>query len=488
VRTYVNLMLVMFLGGLWHGANWTFVLWGLWHGSWLALERMTGQSKATDLAGLVGTLLIVLLGWVMFRAENVTAAFAVYSGMLGLNGMVPGPEVMQMITREGLLFLVLGVAVTALEPRLNHIAATRLAPGPTGGLTTLNALAPAILMSALAVLTVMNLAESGLLSGGLTRDFDGIYKAALPHVAPSFGLIGVARYALLDEARQGALVGTDGWLFTAEETRGPPSEADLITIAALIRGIGDQLSQRGTDLVVVPLPAKIDVARAFSPDQVYGEALEGLHVRFSILVAGHGLNVVDARKALVLAGTPGFFPTDTHWTPVGAARVAAGVAQSGAVQIGDLAYGRIDGQAKALTGDLVAFVTSPGLAPYVGLAPESVVPVLQTPLTGDADIFGDAASDIVLVGTSYSANTDWGFADALMAELGRDVVSVAEQGRGPLAPMQDYLASSDFAAAPPAVVIWEIPVRYLSDPSLWKGTTAPAPGIASSLTGMNADG
>ena len=334
----------------------------------------------------------------------------------------------------------------------------------------------------------MEMAESGLLSGGLTCDFDGIYKAALPHVAPSFGLIGAARYALLDEARHGAVVGTDGWLFTAEETREMPSETDLTAIAATLRDIRDQLSQTGTDLVVVPLPAKIDVARAHSSDPLYGAALEGLYVRFSTRIEDLGLVVVDARKALVSSEDPGFFMTDTHWTPDGAARVATAVAQSGAVPRGDLAYSRTEGQAKALTGDLVAFVTTPGLAPYIGIAPERVVPAVQTPMTSDADIFGDAASDIVLVGTSYSANPDWGFADALMLALGRDVVSVAEQGRGPLAPMQDYLAGSDFSDAPPAVVIWEIPVRYLTDPALWKGTDHPAPGIASSLTGMNADG
>ena len=159
VRTYVNLMLVMFLGGLWHGANMTFVLWGLWHGGWLALERATGRSRATDLAGLVGTLLIVLIGWVMFRAETVTGALQIYGGMLGLNGVAPGPETMLLITRESLLFLMLGLVVTALEPRLNQIAATRLAPGPTRGLTVINALVPAALMMALTVLTVMKLAE-----------------------------------------------------------------------------------------------------------------------------------------------------------------------------------------------------------------------------------------------------------------------------------------------------------------------------------------
>ena len=126
----------------------------------------------------------------------------------------------------------------------------------------------------------LTLDESGLLSGGLTRDFEGVYKSALPHVAPSFGLIGAARYALLDEARQGAIVGSDGWIFTAEETRAIPTDADLTAIAAKLQEIRDQLRLSGTDLVLVPLPAKIDMARAFSPDQVHAEALAGLYTRF----------------------------------------------------------------------------------------------------------------------------------------------------------------------------------------------------------------
>ena len=330
--------------------------------------------------------------------------------------------------------------------------------------------------------------ETGLLSGGLSHAFDGIYKSSLPHVAPSFGLIGAARYALLNEARQGAIVGTAGWIFTDEETRAIPSNAGLKVITAKVRDIRDELQLSGTDLVLVPLPAKIDVARAFSPDQSYGVALASLYARFVTELADDGLAVVNARTVLASGDAPGFFATDTHWTPDGARRVAEAVATSGTIEHGSLTYRREAGPERTLTGDLVTFVTTPGLAPLVGLPPERIVPVVQTPLTTSADIFGDVALDIVLVGTSYSANPDWGFADALMQALGRDVVSVAELGRGPLAPMQDYLASDDFAAAPPAVVIWEIPVRYLTDPTLWQGTDHLTPGVSASLKGQNADG
>lgn len=158
-RTYVNLMLVMTLGGLWHGANWTFVLWGLWHGGWLAAERATGRAKGKDLMALGTTLLIVLLGWVMFRAATVTEAWDVYRGMLGLNGIWTAPYVALSITTESLVFLMIGVAVAALEPRLNRAAATRLQPDPIGRQTVMNALVPALLINGLGVFTVMKLAE-----------------------------------------------------------------------------------------------------------------------------------------------------------------------------------------------------------------------------------------------------------------------------------------------------------------------------------------
>lgn len=89
-RTYVNLTATMVLGGIWHGANWTFLLWGLWHGFWMAFERSRGiKGNATiypRLLALPVTFLLVVIGWVMFRAVNVGQALQVYRGMIGLNG------------------------------------------------------------------------------------------------------------------------------------------------------------------------------------------------------------------------------------------------------------------------------------------------------------------------------------------------------------------------------------------------------------------
>jgi alginate O-acetyltransferase complex protein AlgI len=88
--TYRNLMLTMLLGGLWHGAGWTFVLWGAFHGGLLAFERALGvgrdasQSAGASLHRALRTVLtfhLVCLGWVLFRAPDLAAASTYVSRM-----------------------------------------------------------------------------------------------------------------------------------------------------------------------------------------------------------------------------------------------------------------------------------------------------------------------------------------------------------------------------------------------------------------------
>jgi alginate O-acetyltransferase complex protein AlgJ len=124
---------------------------------------------------------------------------------------------------------------------------------------------------------------------------------------------------------------------------------------------------------------------------------------------------------------------------------------------------------------LVSYVTSDTLAPMVGLATENVTPYIANIADeGDlGDLFGPQTVDVVLVGTSYSANPDWSFPEALKLSLKSDVLNAAAQGLGPVKPMSDYLASDAFRDAPPKVVIWEFPLRYLTDPKLWTNPVDP---------------
>ena len=97
--------------GLWHGASWTFVVWGAFHGTFLVLER-TPLGRA--LAALprpvqhLYTLLVVLIGWVFFRAENLPAAFIFLKAMAGA-GSGTGPAVAEIV--DSFTALLIGVSL-----------------------------------------------------------------------------------------------------------------------------------------------------------------------------------------------------------------------------------------------------------------------------------------------------------------------------------------------------------------------------------------
>lgn len=89
VRTYVNLFLVFLATGFWHGASWNFIFWGLWHGVFIIFEKMTGwhkESKSRIVSGVqhIYTIFVFVIGWVMFRAENMSYATDYIKNMFGL--------------------------------------------------------------------------------------------------------------------------------------------------------------------------------------------------------------------------------------------------------------------------------------------------------------------------------------------------------------------------------------------------------------------
>ena len=88
-RTYINLGIVFLLTGIWHGASWNFVFWGLWNGFFIILEKMTGWHNETDKLSIkilkhLYTIFVFVLGWVMFRADNMTYAWTYLTNMFGL--------------------------------------------------------------------------------------------------------------------------------------------------------------------------------------------------------------------------------------------------------------------------------------------------------------------------------------------------------------------------------------------------------------------
>ena len=113
-RTYANLILTMLIGGFWHGANWTFLAWGGWQGGMLAAHRLYRPKGSAGMPWIIGhpsLLLGVVLGWVVFRADDFSGALRVYRGMAGLQGLGVSDELAWQLTPDRLWMVAIGAAV-----------------------------------------------------------------------------------------------------------------------------------------------------------------------------------------------------------------------------------------------------------------------------------------------------------------------------------------------------------------------------------------
>lgn len=123
VRTCINKLIVFFSTGLWHGANWTFVVWGLWHGMFMLLEEILPIRKLPKVLRHIYAMLVVCIGFVMFRADTFTGGIQMISTMFtGWN--FGGIQMQTALEQMTPLFIVtLVVAVIGSLPVLEGIKA-----------------------------------------------------------------------------------------------------------------------------------------------------------------------------------------------------------------------------------------------------------------------------------------------------------------------------------------------------------------------------
>lgn len=308
------------------------------------------------------------------------------------------------------------------------------------------------------------------LNGEAAIQIDNYYKKIMPHRLPSIDAMGAARYLAFREGRPGVVVGEDGWLFSKEEFEATLKRTpDLAEAARGVAEVRDLLAAKGIELVVVPLPAKADIYREHVSYPAIPTDLERLYEDFRTVLDNAGIRNIETRAPLEAAKAKGqlFLTTDTHWTPLGAEVVADAV--GAALGQRGTPYSIADATPVEREGDLSKFIVTGGLAPLVGLGPEIVVPreASAPPAASSLDIFGPSSIPFVLTGTSYSANPQWSFGESLKVSLGADVLNLAEEGKGPVAPMRAFLESDTLRDTPPEVVIWEFPIRYLGQTKLW---------------------
>lgn len=132
-RTGVNKAIVFLLCGIWHGANWTFLLWGVWHGLFSMLESTNmipaKKLEKSKVLGHIYTLLVVLLGFVMFRADSLTQGFGMIGTMFaGFRFTDAGTVALHsLFTWEAAAMLVLGIVLSM--PVMPKLAAGKLKKG-----------------------------------------------------------------------------------------------------------------------------------------------------------------------------------------------------------------------------------------------------------------------------------------------------------------------------------------------------------------------
>lgn len=119
LRTCINKLIVFFATGLWHGANWTFVVWGLWHGFWIMAEQVLPMKKMPRILRHGYTLLVVCLGFVVFRADTLTQGLQIIGEMFGLSSTTDASLLSAQLTP--LFFVTLICAVVGSLPLSKRI-------------------------------------------------------------------------------------------------------------------------------------------------------------------------------------------------------------------------------------------------------------------------------------------------------------------------------------------------------------------------------
>jgi alginate O-acetyltransferase complex protein AlgJ len=315
--------------------------------------------------------------------------------------------------------------------------------------------------------------QIGFWNGEATSKFDKHYKEAFPIKQFSVTLLNTISYVAFHEARKGAVIGQNGWIFTDEEFvwRSTSTEKVQSNITEILE-INDQLKAQGVRLSVILVPQKSVIYQ-----EELGQIrvpLEQQHLYETVrqTLREHGDIIVPDLKSAFLEAKSGqrlFLGTDTHWT-AGGASIAASVIANAVPR--DL-IGNVQNLKRTAalpirhSGDLLKFVNLGRWSEFLPVREETVVPIAATSVDATVDEFLGAPDvaqldkQIVLVGTSYSANPLWSFQAQLELALGSSVINRAEEGKGYAAPMRSFLKSSKHKLESVRLVIWEIPVRYL---------------------------
>ncbi|MFO7529553.1 MAG: alginate O-acetyltransferase [Marinobacter sp.] len=315
------------------------------------------------------------------------------------------------------------------------------------------------------------------INGELARDLESHYDDRFPVRDLGTNVWAAINYLLFEEGRPGVTIGRENWLFTDEELFSATDNPELIdTNLERVAEVSRFLRARDIPLIVLVVPSKARVYAEKLGDIRPAPEMQGLYPRFLERLESEGIaapNLLDNLEKAEGRGTQVFLRTDTHWSPAGAevfARHASGFIRhiQDDQSWGEQTFVTSLGEPLRHEGDLLNYLPLDPLFEDLGPSPDRFnkreTVKAKSDETANDLLFSEQQTDLVLVGTSYSANPLWDFPGALRRYLGKDLINVAEEGQGPFEPMIEYLQSGEFRSNRPSLVLWEFPERYLAQP------------------------
>ncbi len=308
-----------------------------------------------------------------------------------------------------------------------------------------------------------------IIKGEWTSLYEKEFDKALGFRQFAIDAWGIIEYGLFKQGREGVLVGKDGWLFTNEEFLDYSDSAtafqEKVSLAIKAKEV---LAEQGINFVVAVIPAKARVYPEFLGRYKYPSYKEAVYQTFIATLKEKGISVVSLLEPLQEAKQEQavFLKTDTHWTPFGASIAAQTISNYIDNQFLLPSFDSSDFETSMLgdishKGDLLSYLPLGNFQEKLGPKFDDLAEQVTEKNESGLGLFGDETIPVTLVGTSYSANELWNFAGYLKQELGADVLNMADEGQGPVVPLETYLESQELKDNPPELVIWEVPERFL---------------------------
>jgi alginate O-acetyltransferase complex protein AlgJ len=308
--------------------------------------------------------------------------------------------------------------------------------------------------------------REGRTTGTLEKQIDHKLPARSDLIAAANSI----RLAVTGGTGEQVRAGKDGWLFLTDEIRFESgSDIHMRTRIDLLAAVSTLLDQQGVKLVLLLVP---DKARVHSDRLLTGRYPTSNESRYQQAIeqlSEKKVAVVDVLTPLrkQAAKTEVYYRTDTHWNQLGA-KIAA---YATAIAIGEMKIpiqkvafeSRESSDLTERAGDLIRMIGLESAPSF--LRPrndyEAAVTTTQTSSDRPLGLFGDAAVDVALTGTSYSLRGN--FHGFLQEALSTKVLNGAKDGGGLLQATKQYLTDEAFKTSRPKILIWEIPERFLQE-------------------------